>query len=76
MRRARKNEMLQRERQRLRRRVQQHLVQCGGQVVDPGPLAGAAVTFAVPTTAGPLHITPLGYWIACRFLDPAAAVAR
>jgi predicted DNA-binding WGR domain protein len=73
MRRARKNEMLQRERQRLTRRVQQHLLQCGAKVVDHGSLAGAAITFAVPTRAGTLHVTPFGNWIACRFQDPAAA---
>jgi hypothetical protein len=73
MQRARKNEMLQRERRRLTRLVQQHLLQCGGQVVDYGPLAGAPVTFAVPTRAGTLHVTSFGNWIACRFQDPAAA---
>jgi predicted DNA-binding WGR domain protein len=73
MRRARKNEMLQRERQRLTRLVHQHLLQCGAKVVDHGSLAGSAITFAVQTRAGTLHITPFGNWIACRFQDPAAA---
>src|SRR2546421_7524318 len=65
--------MLQRERQRLTRLVRQHLLQCGAKVVDHGSLAGAAITFAVPTRAGTLHVTPFGNWIACRFQDPGAA---
>jgi hypothetical protein len=73
MQRPRRNEMLRRERQRLTRLVQQHLLQCGAEVVDYGPLAGAPVTFAVPTRAGTLHVTPYGNWMACRFHDPAAA---
>jgi hypothetical protein len=73
MRRARKNEMVKRERQRLTRLVHQHLLQCGAEVADYGSFAGAPVTFAVPTRAGTLHITPFGNWIACRFQDPPAA---
>jgi hypothetical protein len=73
MRRARKTEMLQRERQRLTRLVRQHLLQCGAKIVDYGSLAGAPVTFAVPTRTGTLQVTPFGNWIACRFQDPAAA---
>ena len=74
MRRARQHEMLQRERQRLTRLVQQHLLQCGGQVVDGSGSAGTAGTFTLLTRAGTLHVTPFGNWIACRFQDRKSVV--
>ena len=73
--RARKQDMLQRERTRLARRLGHYLASVGGQVEPrpdawPGPRA-----VILDTRAGRLRVTCYGNWLACRFDTPDAALA-
>lgn len=74
-RRARKKDMLKRERQRLTVKVGQYLASLGGQPEPlpdswPGPRA-----IFLETCVGRLRVTCHGNWLACRFEEPDRAKA-
>lgn len=56
--------------------VREFVVTHGGMEVEPSEIAGRGSRMALQTICGTLHITPYGNWIACRFNDVEAAVAR
>ena len=73
--RARKNDMLKRERQRLTGKLGQYLASLGGQVEElPESWPGPPAVF-VDTLAGRLRVTCYGNWLACRFEEPDRAKA-
>jgi hypothetical protein len=71
--RARKNDMLKRERLRLTRELAQSLASLGGQVEELPESWPAPRAVYINTLAGRLHLTCYRNWLACRFDAPAVA---
>jgi hypothetical protein len=81
-RRARRDQMLKREREKLSRNVREYVLSVGGRVAETGRVVvegGERLhtedRLEVTTRAGTLSVVPYAGWIACRFDDVKAAVA-
>jgi hypothetical protein len=81
-RRARRDQMLKRERERLAGKVRGYVLSVGGKVAETGRMieeGGERMhtndRLELTTHAGTLSVIPYDGWIACRFHDVKAAVA-
>jgi hypothetical protein len=80
--RARRDQMLKREREKLTRKVVEYVLSVGGRVAETGRViveGGERVhtndRLELATLAGMLSIIPYDGWFACRFQDVKAAVS-
>jgi hypothetical protein len=68
--------MTKRAQRKLVKLVREFVLTHGGMELEPSEIDGQGSKMALQTICGTLHITPYGNWIACRFHDVQAAVAR